>query len=665
MKLLFSGLILFFITLTVLVASPNYIDWQSKKHILEEKFASAAGLPQAKIDGNIVIKSFPTPQASFEKITFMGHHGEEPLATLKGFSTELSWLGFLKLSVVPKFIHIEHIDVNLISFDAETKNYEAKRRGRRLASKAPKSLYPLASLGQSTINKITFRNRDLQLKKETSITVENISIQSTNLHKVVLQAQATYMHETPIILNSTFNLSNLRNILLVTELSYGKNTLFAEGSLKNAFAKPYYKGHLKADITNTKEIHTLLTALNLPYDPSYNQALSFKTINLDVKGHISKKDISLEDFNLKATPKEGMEQSIIGNATFMHKKGMLPHITLQAQTYNLNLDTFSTSQKTPHKKPLRLGKWSTTPFDLSFLKEASFEAHFRAHNTKTPYQLPEVTIHASNSNSHLHIHEVSYKTAESDNRITLNGSYAHALPKPYLNINLMAEGFPIEEIPSLEKALKGTLTTKVQLKAQGSTQKSLISTLSGSGTLNIDHGRILSLKNKKALHNFKKLFAKNATATPIRVTFPFTVDNGTVQTKSFGAQAEGITITGSGKADLAKWAINARLFPKVETGFLNAAIPLRISGHLNSPKVTPILGLNTTGSSQTEGSNLIGTALGALQKKLGSSAPTAQNHKEQTNTNAPQTQPEKGVKLPFNLKNIVPKDVQKFLNGAQ
>jgi len=156
------------------------------------------------------------------------------------------------------------------------------------------------------------------------------------------------------------------------------------------------------------------------------------------------------------------------------------------------------------------------------------------------------------------------------------------------------------------EGMKGNAKLSLSLKAKGKNIDSIIKTLQGRVILIGGKGKIKSDALKlwttdflKAMFSGKKDFIELSC-----LVTDFNIKSGVASGKSIFLDTKEMTIIGKGGVNLITKKLNFKLTPKLKkTSLINVALPVKVSGYINNPKVAPEVG----GLAKTIGTLLLST----------------------------------------------------------
>lgn len=147
--------------------------------------------------------------------------------------------------------------------------------------------------------------------------------------------------------------------------------------------------------------------------------------------------------------------------------------------------------------------------------------------------------------------------------------------------------------------LSGTANVDIMLKAQGSSERELLSNLSGDGKIKVLDGALKGYNVAEMVRNIKGAFKPVHSGTQktdfAELSGSFVADKGIISNTDLSMKAPFLRLGGKGDVNLPNRTINYRLLPEIvqtsqgqggkeKTGVV---VPLIISGSMDAPTITP------------------------------------------------------------------------------
>ncbi len=183
--------------------------------------------------------------------------------------------------------------------------------------------------------------------------------------------------------------------------------------------------------------------------------------------------------------------------------------------------------------------------------------------------------------------------------VDVNGSG----PSANIATNIALEGVQIEPLMTAlsgKSRLKGKANLTFALRGNGVSERAIVSTLEGNGSLKVADGAVKGVNIAQFLRDAKKgfLFGSNSSESTdfTELTATFTVQQGILTNKDLAMKSPALRLSGSGTVNLPSRALNYKLMPTIaatskgQGGKDNVGgltIPLLISGPWSNPQVVP------------------------------------------------------------------------------
>lgn len=211
--------------------------------------------------------------------------------------------------------------------------------------------------------------------------------------------------------------------------------------------------------------------------------------------------------------------------------------------------------------------------------------------------------------------------------------------------SINAEPFGIDFL-NTDKLL-GLGAARFEFTASGATQKAIMNSIDGKGGFDLNDGAVKGLNlvklaqtagnltqggvpNPAALSALITDVQKPAEETEFtRFLSQFSIEDGLITAPTINLDGPFLTMAGTGTINLPAQTIDLRLVPRATTSATGEsaaraiAIPVRIGGTFNAPKVTIDAESLVRGRAETIGRDLIGRALGNASGNSGDGAPAA------------------------------------------
>jgi AsmA protein len=142
--------------------------------------------------------------------------------------------------------------------------------------------------------------------------------------------------------------------------------------------------------------------------------------------------------------------------------------------------------------------------------------------------------------------------------------------------------------------IEGAGSLTLDVTAQGSNAHTVMHTLSGTGSIAGDHGRIRGVDLGAVSRTIQSLLGE-AQGTGAATDFlamggTFVIANGVLSNKDFRLAGPVLSMTGAGDIDIGDRTIDLRLVPKASVKSVSVGIPFRVKGSWDHVRYAPDLG---------------------------------------------------------------------------
>ncbi|MFZ4540436.1 MAG: AsmA family protein [Rickettsiales bacterium] len=245
--------------------------------------------------------------------------------------------------------------------------------------------------------------------------------------------------------------------------------------------------------------------------------------------------------------------------------------------------------------------WSTAPLDLSGLRAVNANLKITTPKVTTgKLQLTNIdsTIKMDNGTLNLALANLSLYGGAAKGTVTLDGSSAAA----GLGTNLTLSKVDIENLMTAlsgASKIKGIATVSVNVNGRGTSQKALIGSLNGNGTMKINDGAIKGINVASFLRDAKKGFILGDSSTQstdfTELTASYKIAQGIVSNDDLSMKSPVLRLAGSGTINLPARTINYRAVPTLVSSLKGQGgeaatgldIPLIITGPWSAISITP------------------------------------------------------------------------------
>jgi AsmA protein len=226
--------------------------------------------------------------------------------------------------------------------------------------------------------------------------------------------------------------------------------------------------------------------------------------------------------------------------------------------------------------------WSTEPMDLSPLKlaDADFDLSAQAIRFRQIAIAKSVlSIHLKDGVLATDLSDIELYQGKGQGKVTIDGTGA---------VPAIAESFTLTGVdvqPLLHDAanvslLSGTGSLDMSVTGHGKSQRDIVSSLAGKGSLAIDRGAlkgvdmVAMVKNAASALTAGVIGGSNQTDFST-LTATYTITNGILKNSDLKMDSPGLPMTGAGTVDLPQQRVDYKLTPKI-VGAL--AVPVNITG---------------------------------------------------------------------------------------
>lgn len=286
--------------------------------------------------------------------------------------------------------------------------------------------------------------------------------------------------------------------------------------------------------------------------------------------------------------------------------GAKPYIKGSLQLDDLNLNPYIGAPSSSGGAPVPSGGgtggksasseqgWSTAPIDTSGLKIADADFFLGAnsleyHNIKVGKSA--LTVHLKDARLTANLTQLALYKGAGQGKVTVDGSGA----VPTIQESFTLNGVDMQ--PLLHDAanvnlLAGNGNLDMAVDGHGRSQRDIISSLAGKGSLHLDKGKIEGVNIIGIMKNAAKALSMGLVGSGNDTDFStlsgtFTITNGVLKNTDLQLVSSELPMTGAGTVDLPQRQVNYRLTPKV-AGAL--AVPVLITGPWDNLSYRPDIG---------------------------------------------------------------------------
>ncbi|MGH6969514.1 MAG: AsmA-like C-terminal region-containing protein, partial [Stellaceae bacterium] len=238
--------------------------------------------------------------------------------------------------------------------------------------------------------------------------------------------------------------------------------------------------------------------------------------------------------------------------------------------------------------------WSTAPIDTSPLKVADADFFLGAnsieyHNIKVGKSA--LVLHLKDARLTADLTQIALYKGTGQGKVTIDGSGT----VPAIQESFALKGVdmqPLMHDAANVNLLSGSGNLDMTVDGRGRSQRDIVSSLAGKGSLNLDKGKIEGVNIIGMMKNAAKALSMGLVGGGNDTDFStlsgtFTITNGILKNNDLKLVSSELPMTGAGTVDLPRREVNYRLTPKV-AGAL--AVPVAITGPWDHLSYRPDVG---------------------------------------------------------------------------
>jgi AsmA protein len=236
--------------------------------------------------------------------------------------------------------------------------------------------------------------------------------------------------------------------------------------------------------------------------------------------------------------------------------------------------------------------WSDTPIDLSPLKLANADFDLSANSIlyrKIQVGKSAVALHLKDGRFEADLTQIALYQGKGQGKFTADGSGA----TPAIAMNFDLSGVAIQSLAKDAAdfdRLSGTGSVVIDVSGHGKSQREIVNSLGGKGSLNLTNGKIQGVNLVAFVKNTAQALTSaiggnNATDFGA-LTGTYTITNGILKNNDLKLTSPEVPMAGAGTVDLPQRTLNYRVTPNV-AGVL--AVPVDISGPWDNLSYRPDL----------------------------------------------------------------------------
>ncbi len=236
--------------------------------------------------------------------------------------------------------------------------------------------------------------------------------------------------------------------------------------------------------------------------------------------------------------------------------------------------------------------WSDTPIDLSPLKLANADFDVSANSIlyrKIQVGRSALALHLKDGRFEADLNQMVLYQGKGQGKFTADGS--GATPAVAMNFDLSGVAIqPLAKDAADFDKLSGTGSVVIDVTGRGKSQREIVSSLGGKGSLNLAKGKIegvnLAAFSKNAASALTSAIGGSNATDFGALTGTYTITNGILKNNDLKLASSEVPMTGAGTVDLPQRQVNYRVTPSV-AGLV--AVPVDITGPWDNLSYRPDL----------------------------------------------------------------------------
>lgn len=267
----------------------------------------------------------------------------------------------------------------------------------------------------------------------------------------------------------------------------------------------------------------------------------------------------------------------------------------------------SGSGAAPAASSTKSSGWSDTPIDVSPLKLANADFDLSANSIlyrEIKIGKSALALHLKDGHFEADLSQIALYQGKGQGKFTVDGSGA----APAIGMNFDLSGVAIQPLAKdaadFDK-LSGTGSLVIDVTGHGKSQRDIVGTLGGKGSLNLANGKIQGVNLVAFVKNVTSALTSavgGSNATDFgALTGTYTISNGILKNNDLKLTSSEVPMTGAGTVDLPRREVNYRVTPNV-AGVL--AVPVDITGPWDNLSYRPDLAGIAKGLAQDPGKAL-------------------------------------------------------------
>jgi AsmA protein len=616
--LLIGGGALLILLIAAIVLIPQMVDVNSYKPQIEAKVQEATGR-SFKIGGDIELSVFPWVGLALSDLRLGSPDGfkEADLLKVGDFEARVKLIPLLSRHVEIKRIILQAPEIVLVKDKKGRTNWEFKASASKPASApaAPNKTTGASSgfaLQSLTAEEIAVRSGTLTYIDHASgqrqeISEVNLTLADVSLDGPVKLTFSTRVNNQPIKIEGTAG--PLGNPPGSKPLTYDmKISAFDEleaalkGSARDLTGKPSFEMNLDVAAFSPRQLLERL-GKPLPVQTADPKVLDKVSLKANVKG--STTQVNLENGTLVLDDTKT-------DFTLSAKNFDRPDIAFDIKMDALDLDRYlpAKDKAAPKETPAAGGgkpagqakETDYTPLRQLILDGRMTVGELKAGKARTQ----NVRFQIAGKDGRFRIEPLACDLYGGKANITGTMDVSGKQPRTDLKMNLqnVAAGPLIKDVAQKD-VIEGLLKSEVALQFRGDKPERIKRTLNGGGQLNFADGAIVGIDLAAMVRNIQAAFGEGGGAVAgdsktqfTELNVPFTLRNGTFETKGTQMKSPVIGVKAEGQADLVAEKLNFRVEPEYvatlkgqrsSEDLQEIQVPVLITGSFQSPQFAPDL----------------------------------------------------------------------------
>lgn len=607
-KIVYGVLGLLVLIVVAAVAIPFLIPAEKLKEELILAVNDATGRTLS-IDGEFGVSVFPVLGVNASKVSFSNSStSQNPnMATIENLTVALNLMPLLSGQIQVDTFVLDKPVIYLEAYKKGTKNWEFSSPSSKTtqSSETSSTSDGPTDLGIQDLNlgnvkivdgAITYSDGQSGAKYE--ISAVNLVVTLNGLDKPFKTNGSAIWNGEKIELST--ELGALRTVLenkktvLKAAINSSKVNLTYDGTL-NSTTPLSLKGQTALDVPS------LVKLTEWVGEPLEAQENTFGPVSINGVADIMGSTYAFEQANLsfdKIAGKGDFKVSLENEIPYLEGKLDIPLLDINPY---LSTDSQAKSEPSQTKKNSK-EKWDSTPIDFSGLKAVNAKFDLSVGSILIQkIKIGKSTVAATLKSGVLNIGltELNLYSGKGNGAVTVNAKG---------KIAKITNSFTLENIqlnPLLTDAadfdkLEGTGLIKFAIKTSGTSQKSFVSALNGTGNILFENGAIRGVNLASMARNITTAFTDSGKAQKTdfaELSGTFTIKNGLLNNNDLKMLNPFVRLSGKGNVNMPPKTLDYRVEPKVVANTegqggkdsSGLVVPIKISGSWDNPKFAPDL----------------------------------------------------------------------------